>query len=85
MYMPRNEQYQQFLNVVNGIEDDGIPQDEETEATKQEIGWWKQHQVKVAIHAVRYGVATPDQLHLLQEKGIVVSQFAKERTKSKLT
>ena len=80
--MSRKPEYQEFLDRVGGRKPDPRPSDEETIATKQEIGWWKQLQVQKAIHAARYAIATPVQIHLLESKNIPVSDAARRRTKN---
>ena len=45
--------------------DDGIPLDEETTATLEEIGWRKKFQVMRAIMHARKGEATPVELSFL--------------------
>lgn len=79
--MPRNPEYQVFLNNVEGTTEDTLPKDEEFPATQQEIGWWKQHQIQVAIHAARYGRATPVQLSLLESHNIPAAAPARKRNK----
>ncbi len=92
LYMARDPEYQQFLDVMRGAKDDEIRGDEEvTEATAQEFGWRMQHQVQRAIHAVRYGTATPEQLQFLDErnkdkpphKQIVIPPQARQRARKK--
>lgn len=80
--MPRSLEYQQFLNIIHGWKKDDLSPHAETTASKKEIGWWKQFQIRRAIHHARYGVATAAELHLLQEHGITVSKMAKIRTES---
>lgn len=81
--MPRKPEYQEFLDQIGGRKPDPLPADEEAVATPEEIGWWKKEQVRRAIHHARHGVATPVELHLLEEKGIPVSPYARNRTKKK--
>ena len=47
--MARNPEYQFFLDIIDGRKEDDSPKDLETQATSQEIGWWKQHQFKRAM------------------------------------
>ncbi|MBI5151351.1 MAG: hypothetical protein HZA34_02125 [Candidatus Pacebacteria bacterium] len=80
--MPRSQEYQRFLDVIQGRKKDDLLPHAETTATAQEIGWWKQFQIRRAIHHARYGVATNAEIHLLHEHGISVSRMAKVRTQS---
>ncbi len=63
--MPRNPEYQEFLDLNAGRKVDNLPQDEEFPATPQEIGWRKQLQVRRAIGHARAGKATIEELRYL--------------------
>lgn len=63
--MTRNIEYHEFLDYVEGRKKDTFPENQETTASKQEIGWWKKFQVARAIRHAREGVATPTELSFL--------------------
>jgi hypothetical protein len=76
--MPRNPEYQRFLDIQAGRVKDPDPKDVEIAATEQEIGWWKQHQVRRAIHNARAGKATLTELIFLAKKGKYYPSTPKE-------
>lgn len=80
--MSRSLEHQQFLDSIQGRKKDDLSPHGETTASSQEVGWWKQFQIRRAIHHARYGIATTAEIHLLQKHGITVSKMAKIRTKS---
>lgn len=61
----RNPEHQTFLDHIQGRRQDSLPRDLETTATGQELGWWKQYQVRRAIGHYRRGMATKEELHLI--------------------
>lgn len=67
--MPRNPEYQRFCDAVSGKASDNLPIDQETSASTQEIGWWKQHQFRRAMRHARAGEATEAEYRLLANKG----------------
>ena len=67
--MARNPEYQFFLDIIDGRKEDDSPKDLETQATSQEIGWWKQHQFKRAMRKARAGKATKAELIYLAKRG----------------
>jgi len=79
--MARNPLYQEFLNANRKGYVDPLPQDFETEATTQEIGWRQQLEVRRAMHTMRYGIATPQQLALLEDKHKKIPAGAVIRTR----
>ena len=68
--MPRNPEYQEFLDLNAGRKVDTLPQDEEFPASEKEIGWRKQHQVRRAIGHARAGKATIEELRYLAKHGL---------------
>lgn len=80
--MTRSLEYQSFLNAIQGREKDDLLPDAETIASVKEVGWWKQFQIRRAIHHARCGIATSVEIHLLETHGICVSRMARRRTKS---
>ena len=68
--MPRNPEYQAFLDINSGRVADTLPQDEEFPATDQEIGWRKQQQIRRAIGHARAGKATIVELKYLAKHGL---------------
>lgn len=76
-----NRKYYEFLRFIEGKIPDTLGKDEITEATKQEIGWWKQNQIRRAIHHIRYDKATREELRLLRRHDFPISSQALERTK----
>jgi len=82
--MPRSAEYQHFLDFVTGKCFDSLPKDIEKPASKQELGWWKQYQVRRAIGHARRGRATKTELTFLAKKGFYYSGTPKEyRRKAK--
>lgn len=82
--MARNEIYQEFLDHLSGRKPDDLPQSEEIPATQQEVGWWKQYQIRRALRHARMGVATPVELHLLASHEVTLPSRASDRTRTKL-
>ena len=74
--MARNPEYQHFLDSISGRKLDTLPQDEECPATEQEVGWWKQHQVRRAIRKCRDGSATIIDYRLLRNKTTIIPSAA---------
>lgn len=64
--MPRNPEYQYFLDSVNGVIPDELPPNRETKATQQEIGWWKQWQMARAIRHFRSNTQTREEKNYLR-------------------
>ena len=80
--MARSVEYQGFLDSISGRKDDPLSRDEEVPATEQEVGWWKQHQVRRAIVKLRRGKATSVDCHLIETKAnIILSRSARRRVK----
>ncbi len=79
--MSRNPRYQEFLNANRKGSVDPLPKTQVTEATVQEMGWQQQLEVRRAIHAMRYDIATPQQLALLEDKHITIPAGAVIRTR----
>lgn len=77
----KNQEYYDFQKFIEGKIPDSLARDEEVPATPQEIGWWKQHQIRRAIHHMRYSIATPPEMHLLRTHGILTTPSARQRTK----
>jgi len=78
----KNAEYYDFLKSINGETPDTLgKEEEETVASPQEIGWWRQYQIRRAIHHARYGKATPVEIRLLKNHDIPLSSQAIERTK----
>lgn len=78
--MARTPEYQQFLDVVENGKQLDINPNEETIATSEEIGWWKQFQIRRAIHHARYDTATGVEIHLLVSHRISLPTTAAVRT-----
>jgi len=78
--MPRTPEYQHFLDFKLGKIQDDQPLDQEIPANDQEIGWWKKEEVAKALHHARYGVATPEEIELLEKHDINYPWRAKKRT-----
>lgn len=78
--MPINPEYHKFLDHINGKKEDSLDRDLEVPASDKEIGWWKREQVRKAIRATRYGIATPAQIELLNKHRIPYAWRAKKRT-----
>jgi len=57
-----------WVKKVRPVED-GIPRDEETEATEEEIGWIKERRMASAVTAAKTGIVTLAQLRLLVKSG----------------
>ncbi|OGJ37839.1 MAG: hypothetical protein A2383_02000 [Candidatus Pacebacteria bacterium RIFOXYB1_FULL_39_46] len=68
--MPRNPDYQKFLDIHVDGQPDGLPQNQESVATPEEIGWRKQYQMRRAIGKARRGVATREDLIYLAKHGL---------------
>ena len=79
--MPRNPEYQRFLDIHEGRLPDTNSKEEETSATDQEIGWWKQQQFKRAMRHARAGEATEIELIYLAKKGYFYKDTPKEYIK----
>lgn len=79
--MPRNPEYQRFLDIHDGRMKDPDPQDLEISATDQEIGWWKQQQFRRAMHNARNGKATEIELIYLAKRGHYYKDTPKEYIK----
>ena len=76
--------YQNFGGFVEGRIKDKLPLDQETVATLQEVGWWKQFQFKRALRHLRRGEATLVEQRYLQNKGkIIPCRAARLRVKGK--
>lgn len=80
--MPRSPEYQQFLDVVENGKNLDFDPNEETIATPEEIGWWKQYQIRRAIHHARYSTATRVEIHLLESHNVLLPTTAAVKTKS---
>ena len=76
--MPRNPEYQHFLDVVAGRQTDGGTPTEETTASDQEIGWWKQHQFRRAMRHARARNAIDLELRYLANHGYIYPATPKE-------
>ena len=76
--MPRNPEYQRFLDITAGRKKDPDPQDVEIAATTQEIGWWKQLQFRRAMRNARAGNATLVELRYLANHGYIYPSTPKE-------
>lgn len=76
--MARNPEYAKFINQVEGRAKDDLPKDEETQATAQEVGWWKKFQFTRMIRHARAGRATDIELKHLAEHGIFYPATPKE-------
>lgn len=81
--MSRSPEYQQFLDVHNLGKSDGLPDDEEIEATDKDIGWREQQQVARAIHRVRYKVPTPDDIDYLGRRSRIIPISSQTRMRTK--
>ena len=83
--MPRNPEYQEFLDFVYGKRQDPLAKDLETTSSEQEVGWWKQYQVRRAIRKAGRGEATPTDLIFLARKKIYFRSTPKEYLPKKIT
>lgn len=83
--MPRSPEYQRFLDIHYGKVADSDPDDLETTATEQEIGWWKQQQFRRALHNARAGEATETELIYLAKRGHYFRDTPKEFIQKPLT
>lgn len=82
--MPRNPEYHKFLDYIRGKEKDHLDKNLEVPASAKEVGWWKREQIRKAIRATRYGIATPAQIDLLNKHRIPHAWRAKKRTYKEL-
>ena len=76
--MKEKTAYQKFVDFQRSTEPDDLPQDLVTEATDQEIGFWKRYQMTRAINNARAGKATPVELRLTGRKEILYPDTSKD-------
>ncbi|MFC1726911.1 hypothetical protein ACFL0Y_00090 [Patescibacteria group bacterium] len=74
--MARSPEYQLFLDIVSERKPDTLSKIIEYPATEQEVGWWKQHQVRRAIRKCGNGSATPVDYHLVRRKTSIIPSLA---------
>jgi len=82
--MRRSIEYQTFLDHIGRRVKDQLPRNLESTANINEIGWWKQHQIRRGLKHARYEAATPVELHLLRAHNVPFPWRAKERTENAL-
>ena len=76
--MPKNSEYQRFVDFQRGKIEDTLPKDKATTATPTEIGFWKRYQFTRAVNHAREGKATRVELHLVGKKEVLYPKTPKE-------
>ena len=79
--MPRNPEYQEFLDYHSGRKKDELPKDLVTDATEAQIGWQKQLQFRRAMRHARAGEATLEELIYLAKHNLFYPDTPKEYRK----